>query len=278
MPADRSKCAAFMALHRQPDIFVMPNPWDIGSTRLMEGHGFPALATSSSALAFTLGLRDAEMAVSRDLAIAHATHIAQSTALPVSADLENGFGHEPIEVRETVLRAIDAGLAGCSIEDFTTDPAMPLYPVDDAIERIVMARQTIDETGLPFVLTIRCEAYLYDVEDPFSTVMTRLPAYADAGADVVYAPGMTKPAEIEALVREVDNPVNHLGGSGRRTLSVSQLQDLGVKRISLGSNIARAAQGAMLRAMQEITADGTFRFAHKAANHADIDPFLGMED
>jgi 2-methylisocitrate lyase-like PEP mutase family enzyme len=275
MPAAKEKCAAFMAMHQQPDIFVMPNPWDIGGVRLMEGHGFKALATSSSALAFHMGLRDAEMAVSREAAIAHAAQIAESTDLPVNGDLENGFGHEPAAVRETVLQAIDAGLAGCSIEDATADPEMPLYPIEDSIERIIMARQTIDETGLPFVLTARCEAYLFGVEKPFDVVMQRIPAYADAGADVVYAPGMTKPTDIAALVREAGKPINHLGGVGRRPLSVDQLRDLGVRRVSLGSQIARAAQGAMLRALQELSGDGTFRFARRNAQSADTDAFMG---
>ena len=275
MPAARDKCAAFMALHQQPDIFVMSNPWDIGGVRLMQGLGFKAVATSSSALAFQMGLRDAEMAVSREAAITHAAELAAATDLPVNGDLENGFGHEPAAVRETVLQAIDAGLAGCSIEDATTDPAMPLYPIEEAIERIIMARQTIDETGVPFVLTARCEAYLFGVDKPFHAVMKRIPAYADAGADVVYAPGMTKPSEIGALVREAGKPVNHLGGVGRRPLSVAELSDLGVRRVSLGSQIARAAQGAMLRALQELNSDGTFRFTRRNAAHTDIDPYLG---
>lgn len=275
MPASKEKCAAFMALHQQPNIFVMPNPWDIGGVRLMQGLGFQALATSSSALAFQMGLRNAEMAVSREAAIRHAGEIAAATDLPVNGDLENGFGHEPAAVRETVLQAIDAGLAGCSIEDATADPDMPLYPFEDAIERIVMARQTIDETGLPFVLTARCEAYLFGVDKPFDVVMRRIPAYADAGADVVYAPGMTKPSEIGALVREAGKPLNHLGGVGRRPLSVAELSDLGVRRVSLGSQIARAAQGAMLRALQELNTDGTFRFARRNAAEADVDPYLG---
>ena len=275
MPANREKCSAFMALHRAPDLFVMPNPWDIGGLRLIEAHGFQAAATSSNALAFALGQPDARMRVSREDSIAHAAAIAAATPLPVNADLENGYGHAPAAVRETVLQAIDAGLAGCSIEDATADPDMPvLYPIEDAVERIVMARQTIDETGLPFVLTARCEAYLYGVERPFETVMQRLSAYASAGADVVYAPGMVKPAEIAALVRETGKPVNHLGGSGRRPMSLAELRDLGVRRVSLGSVLARAAQAAMLGAIREIAADGTFRFARKAVKSAEIDPFL----
>ena len=274
MPANREKCAAFMALHRQPGIFVMPNPWDIGTLRVLEGMNFPAVATSSAALAFGLGFRDAELAVTREQAIAHAAAIADATDLPVNADLENGFGHEPSAVRETVLQAINAGLAGCSIEDATYDAAMPIYSLGDATERITMARQTIDETGLPFVLTARCEAFLFGVERPFDVVMQRLPAYADAGADVVYAPGLSKPSEIEAVVRACGKPVNHLGGFGRRPLSVAELRDLGVKRVSLGSQLARAAQGGMLRAAQEIASEGTFRFTRKNARSTEIDHFL----
>ena len=263
-----------MDLHRQETLFVMPNPWDIGTTRILGSMGFRALASASWALAFSQGVRDGEGAVPREMAIAHAAMIAQATDLPVNADLENGFGHDPADVRETVLSAIDAGLAGCSIEDATGDPRLPLYDDDLAIERIIAARTAIDETGLPFVLTARCEAYLMGLDDPFALVMDRLPKLVAAGADVIYAPGITDPKEISALVRDGGAPVNVLGGLGRHPLNVNELMSLGVRRVSLGPQLMRAALGGFMRAAAELAGEGGFDFVRTNARGSDIDPFL----
>ncbi|MCB1480602.1 MAG: isocitrate lyase/phosphoenolpyruvate mutase family protein [Rhodobiaceae bacterium] len=274
MPADRAACQTFMDLHLQDGLFVMPNPWDIGTARILTTMGFKALASASWALAFTQGVRDGEMAVSRETAIDHASLIREASGLPVNGDFENGFGHDPIDVRETVLDAIDAGLAGCSIEDSTGDNKEPLYEEGLAIERIVAARTAIQETGVPFVLTARCEAFLFDVEQPFKFALERLRKFVEAGADVIYAPGITDAHEIATLVREGGAAVNVLGGVGRHPLGLVELESLGVKRVSIGPQLIRAALGGFMRAAAEIRDKGTFSFVSTNATSADINPFL----
>ena len=274
MPADRAACQAFMDLHRQEGLFVMPNPWDIGTTRILTTMGFKALASASWALAFTQGVRDGEMAVPRETAVAHAQLITQASGLPVNGDFENGFGHEPVDVRETVLQAIDAGIAGCSIEDATGDRTDPLYEEGLAIERIVAARSAIDETGVPFVLTARCEAFLFGVENPFEFALARLQAFVEAGADVIYAPGITDPHQIATLVREGGAPVNVLGGLGKYPLSLTELESLGVKRVSLGPQLIRAALGGFMRALGELNTKGSFGFVATNAKGDEIAPYL----
>ncbi|MCB1479798.1 MAG: isocitrate lyase/phosphoenolpyruvate mutase family protein [Rhodobiaceae bacterium] len=274
MPADRAACQAFMDLHLQDGLFVMPNPWDIGTTRILTTMGFKALASASWALAFTQGVRDGEMAVSRETAIEHASLIREASGLPVNGDFENGFGHDPVDVRETVLDAIDAGLAGCSIEDATGDSREPLYDEGLAIERIVAARTAIQETGVPFVLTARCEAFLFGVEDPLRFALHRLQKFVEAGADVIYAPGITSPVEISTLVREGGAAVNVLGGIGRHPLSLVELESLGVKRVSIGPQLIRAALGGFMRAATELRDKGTFDFVQTNAKGDEIAPYL----
>ena len=200
--------------------------------------------------------------------------IAQATDLPVNGDLENGFGDDPNDVRETVLNAIDAGLAGCSIEDATGDPLIPLYDDDLAIERIIAARTAINETGLPFVLTARCEAFLMDFDDPFATIMRRLPRFVEAGADVIYAPGITDAKQISTLVRDGGAPVNVLGGIGPHPLLINELESLGVRRVSLGPQLVRAAIGGFMRAAAELAGEGSFGFVRTNARADEINPFL----
>jgi 2-methylisocitrate lyase-like PEP mutase family enzyme len=252
------KAARFRALHERPGIFVMPNPWDIGTAKLLAHLGFEAIATASAALSAAAGRRDGE--VGRNISIGHARLIVDATDLPVNGDLENGYGDMPEEVAETIRQAIGAGLAGCSIEDATGDKATPLYDRSLAVERIRAARAAIDETGADFVLTARCEAYLTGHPVPLRECLDRLAAFAEAGADVIYACGMREAEDIEALVRAVPRPVNVLGGTGANPLSVRALEDIGVKRVSLGPRLFQAAMAGFLAAAREVKESGSFGF------------------
>lgn len=252
----------FRTLHNGP-IFVMPNPWDVGSARSLASLGFKALATTSAGYANTLGRADGQ--VSRDESIAHAAEIVQATPLPVNADLEGGYGHSPQDVATTVRAAIDVGLAGGSIEDATGRPDAPIYPVAQAVERIEAAVQAAADTG--FVLTARAENFLFGITDLDDTI-DRLQRFAAAGADVVYAPGLASIDDIATVVSNVAVPVNVLA---RPDLSVAQLADAGVIRISLGSALSRHALGAAVVAAEEILTEGTFTFAHRTPSSARID-------
>jgi 2-methylisocitrate lyase-like PEP mutase family enzyme len=265
----------FRALHERDGLFVMPNPWDAGTAKLLEHLGFEAIATASAALAVSLGTRDGR--IGRHRSIEHAHLIVNVTALPVNGDLENGYGDAPEEVALTIRQAIGAGLAGCSIEDATGDPAKPLYDRDLAVERIRAAREAVDAAGSPFVLTARCEAFLSGHEAPLKECLERLSLMADAGADIVYACGMSAPDDIAALVREVPVPVNVIGGTGKEKLSLAALQDLGVKRVSLGPRLCQAAMGAFMRAAREVRESGTFAFMAEAAPLGPIYDAFGGE-
>jgi 2-methylisocitrate lyase-like PEP mutase family enzyme len=263
----------FRALHKREGILVMPNPWDAGSAKVLRHLGFEALATGSAPFAATLGRRDGEVA--REEAVGHASMISAVTGLPVNGDLERGYGDQPDDVYLTVRQAIIAGLAGCSIEDATGRKDEPLYERANAVDRIRAARSAIDEAGSSFVLTARCEAYLTGHESPLSECLERLSEMADAGADVVYACGMAKGEDIAELVRQVQKPVNVIGGTGAEPLSVGALQDLGVKRVSLGPRLFQAAIGAYLRAARELREEGTFGFMADAAKMSDVYDMFG---
>ncbi len=263
---DRSAAARFRALHEEPGLFVMPNPWDVGTARVLVAAGFHALASASAALATTLGRPDGAVAVDRDTAIAHAAMLARASDLPVNGDFENGYGDLPEAVAETIRAAIDAGLAGCSIEDMTGDPVRPLYDRSLATERIAAAVETRDALDPAFVLTARCEAFLTDHPTPLDECLARLSAMAAAGADVVYACGMSRRDDIKALVEAVPVPVNVLGGTGAAPLSLGELEALGVKRVSLGPRLMQAAMGGFLRAVDELQANGTFGFMADAGD------------
>ncbi len=250
----------------------MPNPWDVGTARMLESLGFKALATASAALAISLGKADGEGEVSRSEALDHAGAIIGAVQVPVNGDLETGFGDEPEAVVETIEGAITIGLAGCSIEDLSGDT---LYGRDHAVERIRAGVAARDSAGSDFVLTARCEAYLIDHPNPLAECVERLGAMAEAGADVVYACGMYKRDDIAALVREMPVPVNVLGATGRQPLSVAELEDLGVKRISMGPRMIHAALGGFLRAAEEIAGPGTFGFASQSAKSGDIARLIG---
>lgn len=264
MPSADDKAKRFRKLHERDGIFVMPNPWDAGTARILAAHDFEALATTSAGLAFSLGRPDSEWLVSRDEAIAHVKSIVEATDLPVSADLESGFGDTPEDVAETIRQAMDVGLAGASIEDASNNPDEPLYNTTLATERIQAAREAIDAAQSPFVLTARAECFLVGYHDPLENSIRRIRAYEKAGADVVYVPGLVKSIDIHAVTHAVQVPVNVLAGIGAKPLTVEKLENLGVKRISLGSVLSRAAMGAFLRAAQQIQDHGTFDFANDA--------------
>jgi 2-methylisocitrate lyase-like PEP mutase family enzyme len=239
----------FRALHARPGLFVMPNPWDAGTARLLADFGFEAIATSSAALAWSIAKPDATGGVTRDIAIAHAKVLADASGLPVNGDFESGYGDTPAEVAETIRRAIDAGVAGCSIEDDDQSSAR-LYSLDDALRRFSAAKEVVIKSGSDFVLTGRCEVFFSEHVDMLEEAIRRLKAYEAAGADVVYAPGLTTEAEIHALVAAVKVPVNVLAGLGGVSNDIAALERLGVKRVSIGSGLAKVALGAFLKAAQ----------------------------
>src|SRR5882724_9072861 len=263
-----SLVATFRAMH-DSGCFVLPNPWDIGTTIYLERLGFKALATTSAGFAFSRGKPDG--GVPRDEMLAHIREIVESTALPVNADFLKGFADKPEEVAANVKLCIDKGVAGLSIEDNSQDPAAPLYQKDLAVERIRAARSAIDASETGVVLTGRCEAWLVHDPNPLRTVLERLAAYAEAGADCLYAPGVSTSDEITQIVKTVSpKPVNVLVSGFNHRLSLSRLADLSVRRISVGSGLALAAWGAFLRAAQDIQTNGTFNFLANNAPSADL--------
>jgi 2-methylisocitrate lyase-like PEP mutase family enzyme len=258
--------ARFRALHARPGAFVIPNPWDAGSARILASLGFEALATTSAGLAFSLGRRDGEGAVTREETLANAAAIVAATPLPVSADLENGFAHDPAGCADTVRAAAAMGLVGGSIEDATGDPSRPLYDFGQAVERVAAAAEAA--RALPFVLTARAENFLHGRPDLDNTIR-RLQAFSDAGAEVLYAPGLTRLEDIRTLCAALDKPVNVVMGLAGRPFTVAELAEAGVKRISLGGSLARMALGALARAGREVLAEGHFRFADQAMTGAE---------
>jgi 2-methylisocitrate lyase-like PEP mutase family enzyme len=268
------KGAAFRALHREAGAFVLPNPWDIGTAQMLAAHGFKALATSSGAMAISLGLRDGEGAVTRETALAHARTIGGASDLPVSADLENGFGDSPETVAETIRLAAATGLVGCSIEDATGDARRPIYERSHAVERIIAAVEAARALPVPFTLTARAENFLRGVDDLDDTIW-RLRAFEDAGADVLYAPNLPDLDAIRTVCASVTRPVNLMIGGRGQTFPVAVLAEAGVRRISLGPGLFGAAMGAFLRAAREIREQGTFEFLRDAAKFRDLHRFVG---
>jgi 2-methylisocitrate lyase-like PEP mutase family enzyme len=266
--ADRAR--AFRALHERQRIFAIPNPWDAGSAKMLAGLGFEALATTSAGLAFSLGRPDGESAVSRDEALANVRAIVDATPLPVSGDLENGFGDSPETCAQTIRMAAEAGLVGGSIEDATARPDSPIYPLSQALERVGAAVRAARMLPFPFIVSARAENFLYGIPDLNDTIR-RLEAFADAGADVLFAPGLTTLEQIGAVVRAVaPKPVNAIMGLAGRSISLAALEQVGVRRVSVGSALSRAAYGAFLRAAREIHDAGTFEFANEAIPFAEI--------
>jgi len=264
MPTQAEKAAQFQALHQGPEPFVIGNPWDAGTARILTSLGFLALSTTSAGLAFSLGRRDGTASVSRAEALANAQSIADATDLPVAADLENGYGNTPEIVAETIRLAGErAGLVGGSIEDATGNPDSPIYDYRLAVRRIEAAAAAARALPFPFMLVARAENYLHGRPDLDDTIR-RLQAYEAAGAEVLYAPGITQPDDIRAVCTAIKKPVNVLMGmKGAPPLSVKELGELGVRRISLGSGFSRAALTAFLHAAREVIDDGTFTFAEQ---------------
>jgi 2-methylisocitrate lyase-like PEP mutase family enzyme len=269
-PSLQSRAAAFQMLHQRSGIFVVPNPWDAGSARVLESLGFEALATTSAGLAFSLGKPDGHASMTREETLRNVQSIIQATALPVSADLENGYGDDPRVCAETILLAANAGLAGGSIEDATGKPDDPIYPFELAVDRVKAAVEAARSLHYPFTLTARAENLIYGRPDLKDTIK-RLEAFADAGADVLYAPGLRTRVEIEAVVKAVaPHPVNVLMGITGAPFTLDMLAEMGVKRVSVGSSLIRAAYGAFFRAAGEILKTGSFIYADEAKPYADI--------
>jgi 2-methylisocitrate lyase-like PEP mutase family enzyme len=267
MRTQLEKGREFRELHERQGAFIIPNPWDTGSAVLLEQLGFRALATTSAGCAFSLGKRD--NAIGRDEAIKHLTMIASATGLPVSGDLENGFGDDPGAPAETIRRAATSGAVGASIEDASYRTDAPIYDLGLAIERIQAAAEVAHGLLFPFTLTARCENYLVGRPNLAETIK-RLQAYQDAGADVLYAPGIVGTEEIATLVKSLDRPVNVLAALQGFPTSLAELSGLGVRRISVGSALSRAAFGAFLRAAEEMKNKGTFGFSGEAVSYRDL--------
>jgi 2-methylisocitrate lyase-like PEP mutase family enzyme len=269
-----SAIVTFRALH-ESECFVLPNPWDVGTALYLQHLGFKALATTSAGFAFTRGLPDGVTAVPLDLMLAHIHEVAAATSLPVNADFQTGYADEPEGVADSVAQCIATGVAGLSIEDASGDSAAPLYEFGLAVERIKAARQAIDASGIPVVLTARCEAWLVGAPDPARVAIERLIAFAEAGADCLYAPGVRDPNEISAIVKAVaPKPVNVLVSAPGPDFTISRLADLGVRRISVGSTLARVAWGAFLRAARNVLETGTFDSLVDAAPFGEINDFF----
>jgi 2-methylisocitrate lyase-like PEP mutase family enzyme len=257
------KAEAFRRLHERGSCFVIPNPWDQGSARILEHMGFKALASTSAGFAFSIA--KADLSITKASLMTHLTGVCQATSVPVSADLQNGFGNDPEDVAVTILQAAKTGIVGGSIEDSWGDSGNPIYPLELAAERIRHAAVAARSLGFKFTLTARAENYLNGRADLKDTIR-RLQAFQEAGADVLFAPGIAAAEDIRQIVSSIDRPLNVLIGMPGMRLTVPQLQELGVTRISLGGSLARAAYGAMMHAATEILTVGSFEYTAQAAS------------
>ena len=272
MTASQSdKAARFRALHEKPGVFVIPNPWDAGSARLLAGLGFQALATSSGASAGILGRRDGK--VTRGEALAHARAIVEATDLPVSADLEKGFGDAPEAAAETIRLAAGVGLVGGSIEDATGDKDRPLYAIGHATERVAAAVQAARALPFPFTLTARAENFLRGNPDLDDTIR-RLQAFEKAGADVLFAPGLPDLEAVRAVCAAVSKPFNFMVGIRGKSFTVAELAAAGVKRISLATSLYRAAMSGLLDAAREAKDKGTFGYLDRSLTTPELNGFM----
>jgi len=272
MKTQAQKAEAFRALHARKGAFIIPNPWDVGTARILERLGFEALATTSAGFAFSHGVPDNH--VGRDAMIAHVATLCAATNLPVSADLENGFGDDPKTVAETIRRAAAAGVAGGSIEDSVNRPGETVYELAHAVDRVRAAVEAARSLKSPFTLTARCENFLLGIEDLNDTIK-RLQAYQEAGADVLYAPCITTREHITAIVGAVDRPVNFLMGTQPERHSLAELSAMGVKRVSVGSALSTVALGAFLRGAREMKDQGTFNYTKDSAGFGEVSELLG---
>ena len=263
----------FRALHQQPGAFIIPNPWDTGTARILAAMGFKALATTSAGMAFSLGVPDGQ--VPPEEVLRHCRMIVSATPLPVSADLEKGFGDSPESAAETIRAAAQTGLAGCSLEDHTNRRDDPIFGFSLAVERIAAAAEACRKLPHDFVLTARCENFLWNRPDLDDT-LKRLQAYEKAGADVLYAPGLRDLGQIGEVCRALTKPVNVVMGLPGVTFGLKELAEAGVKRISVGSALSRAALGAFVRAAREMADHGSFSFAQDAIGFAELEQFFSQ--
>jgi 2-methylisocitrate lyase-like PEP mutase family enzyme len=267
MSVTQEKASRFRTLHDGPGAFVIPNPWDVASARILEGLGFEALATSSAASACAVGRRDGEL--TRDEALAHARIIVNATDLPVSADLERGFGDSPDAVAETIRLAAEAGLVGCTIEDTTGNQDRPLYDFSLAVERIAAASQAARALGFPFMLTARTHNLMY-ANPSLDETIKRLQAFERVGADVLFAPGLPDLNAVGAVCIALSKPVNFMVGIKGKSFSVAELAAVGVKRISLATSLYRAAMTGFLEAASEVKNSGQFGFLDRCASTLEL--------
>ena len=275
MASQSDKVQTFRLLHDRPGTFVIPNPWDAGSARILTALGFEALATTSAGLAFSIGRRDSAAALPREAILQNARNIVEATDLPVSADLEDGFGADPTACATTIALAYEAGLVGGSIEDATGDRSKPIFDFAHAVERISAAAQEARRHS--FLLTARAENFLHGRPDLDDTIR-RLQAFEKAGADVLYAPGLPGLDAIRTVCSAVGRPVNVVAGLTGHSFTVADLSAAGVKRISVGGSFARAALGGLLRAAREVKDRGTFIYAQHAVSDAEASSYMLQVD
>jgi len=271
--SQNEKAVRFRALHERNGLFVIPNPWDAGSSRLLAGMGFHALASSSGAAATSIGKRDGSL--TRDQAMEHSRMIVDATDLPVSADLERGFGEAPEVVAETIRRAAEAGLVGCSIEDSSGNPDQPLYDQSLATERIAAAVEAAHALPFPFILTARAHNFIYP-NASLDDAIRRLQAYERAGADVLFAPALPDLASVRTVCKAVSKPVSFMAGIKGRSFTVNELAAAGVKRISLATSLYRAAMTAVLNAAFEVKESGQFGFVDRCLTTAELYKLMGI--
>jgi len=271
MASQSEKYHAFRELHCRSRAFVIPNPWDAGTARILAALGFEALATTSAGFAFSTGRRDSAGAISRAEILQNARSIVEAADLPVSADLEDGFGTDPVTCAETILMAAEAGLVGGSIEDATGNPADPIFTFSLAVDRVAAAAEEAHRH--PFILTARADNFLHGRPDLDDTIR-RLQAFEKAGADVLYAPGLPSLDAIRTVCASVSRPVNVVMGLAGRAFSVAELEAVGVKRISVGGSFARAALGGFIRAAREVRDHGTFTYAEEAISDREASSYM----
>jgi 2-methylisocitrate lyase-like PEP mutase family enzyme len=275
MPSEQySKGQIFKQLHQTDELFVMPNAWNAGSARMLAAEGFKAIGTTSAGIAFGLGIPDYEGLLSRDDALDEARRIVGRINIPVSVDAENGYGHDPETVAETIRLVAKTGAVGANIEDYATTNQSNLYDFELAVERIKAARAAADSLDIPFTLTARAECYLIGHPDPFTESVKRANAYREVGADCLFVPGIKDVRTIAAMVKEIDGPINVVMGLVGEPISVKQLADLGVRRVSIGGSLARATFGMIRKAAKEIQQQGSFEYAKQQIPDSELCEFF----
>lgn len=270
------KAQTFADLHTQEGIFLMPNAWDEGSAKFLAAHGFPAIATTSGGVNWARGREDYVYAVPAEEMLEAYARISDCVSIPVSGDLENGYGVEPEKVAETITRSAGLGMVGGGIEDFTGDPANPLYELNLAVERIAAARAAADQAGFTFTLTARCEIFYFDVENKYAEAVKRANLYREAGADCLFLPGGSEPDTIRNLVKDIDAPLSVVSEWDGPHYTVTQLEDMGVRRISTGGSIARACYATLRSAAEKLASEGTFGYLDNVVSDPAMSAFFRM--